>query len=356
MNKRSRKLLLLLLAVAIGVPSFLTFTGCSGKKEAEGNVNADMASYITPDAVLAGVFYPKRVLENPDLSFLPIKDKMKEAVEETGINPKDIESAVLVVQSFPDPEDRRSEPKLGFVLRMTKPYKLDQLKGHIVKHAKKSTYEGRPSLVSKRKSDPTIYMPDDHTLILATPSTLDAMVANHKDPKKGRVRELLDSIDPSSDGAIVVDMKPLRPQIAPMTQSPKTPENLKRLPKLVDFIRVQGKALDNPLLTVDLVTGNAKDAKEVKETTQSLIDFAQGLMGLALMQGGGPEGNQEAMQQMQELSTILQKNLKSTVDGNTATLTLTLPREKQIELLKKAKEKAMAPPKYSKPAPADFNF
>ena len=351
MHKKSRKLLLLLLAMAIGVPSMLTFTGCSGKEKAEES--GDIVSYITPDAVAAGVFHPKRVLENPDLSFLPIKDMVKEAVEDSGINPKDVELAVITLQSLPDSKPG-SQPKGGIVLRMAKPYTLDDLKGNMAKHAEKSTYKGRPSLVSKHDKDSIIYMPDDHTLILATSSVLDAMVANHKDPKKGPVRELIDSIDPSSDAAFVVDIKPLRSQMKSMPQSDKTPEDLKRLLNLVDFVRLQGKALDNPLLTVDLVTGNAKDAKEVKDTTKSLIEFAKGFLALALMQG--PGGNQDAMQQMQELSDILENNLKTTVDGNTATLTLTLPREKQIEILKKAKENAMAPPKRRRPAPADFNF
>ena len=344
MQKTSRKLLLLILVMAMGISSSQILLGDSTKTEPQEKINQEMASYITPDAVIAGIIHPKQILGNPDLSFLPIKEITREILNETGIDPADIELIVLTSQNYPDSQNR-SKPKMGIVFRMSKPYKLDQLKGHMVRRLEKSTYEGRPSLASKHPSDPTIYMPDDRTLIIATPSTLDAMIANHKETKKGFVRKLIDTIDPSSHVAVAFDTKPTHAILTALTKSPlasSDSDHLENLPKQINAMRIQAKALDNPFLTVDFLANSEENAKKVKDVTVSLVKTARTLLDTNLQKARehteDPD-EQAELKRWGQLHDAIEKNLKPSVKGTVVTWTLTLPRQKQIELLKELVKK-----------------
>ena len=340
MQKTSRKLLLLILVVAIIAPTSLTFLGCSSNDEPEpepkSNVDADMASYITPDAVITSVIYPRRVIENPDLSFLPLKDLWGKHVTNIGINPADIELIIMTTPSFPLPQ---SEPDFGIVLRMAKPYSIDQLRD-LTDSMGKSTIEGRPCFVSENTNNPTIYMPDDRTILLATPSQFDAMLANHKDPKKGPVRKLIDSIDPDSDIAVVVHTKKLRPFLSNPSAMASLPPNFsdaKRLPELVNAVRIQAKVLGDPLLSVEFMTDNRQNATEVKNITLSLVNTGRELLNTKLQEARERSRNPNAKTMLQgtkQLISVLGKNLKPAIDGKMTKWTLTLPRQKQINILK----------------------
>jgi len=79
--------------------------------------------YITPNAVVAAVAHPRRVLAAPEMAMMPIEIISAAANKELGIEPLDVEHLLLVVEP-----PTQGPPGVGLVVRFTKPYRLDTLK------------------------------------------------------------------------------------------------------------------------------------------------------------------------------------------------------------------------------------
>ena len=90
---------------------------------ASGQKDTSDLKYITPQAVVAAVAYPRRVLTAPEMEMMPIEILSAAANKELGIDPLDVEQLLLVVEP-----PTAGPPGVGLVVRFSKPYRLDQLK------------------------------------------------------------------------------------------------------------------------------------------------------------------------------------------------------------------------------------
>ena len=125
MSPIGRKTICLLLALSMSVsPSMVLAAQAAPEQTATNGVAANGVaaggdlSYIIPEATIAGVVYPRRVLTNPSMEMLPLEVLSAAGIKEAGIDPMDVEQVtVMIVPPAP-------MPGLGIVVRFTKPYEL----------------------------------------------------------------------------------------------------------------------------------------------------------------------------------------------------------------------------------------
>ena len=119
--------------------------------------------YVTPNAVVAAVAYPRRVLTAPEMEMLPLEIMSAAANKELGIEPLDVEQLLLVVEP-----PTQGPPGVGIVVRFTKPYQLEKLKLPAPMELVNGQLNGRLYRKANAPFGPGMYMPDDRTLIVAT--------------------------------------------------------------------------------------------------------------------------------------------------------------------------------------------
>ena len=137
-------------------------------RRTEGNIEWN---YITPNAVVAAVAYPRRVLSAPEMEMMPIEIISAAANKELGIEPLDVDQLLLVVEP-----PAQGPPGVGVVVRFTKPYKLENLKLPAPLEFVDAELNGRPYRQPASPMGLGMYMPDDRTLIVATDAMLRGML------------------------------------------------------------------------------------------------------------------------------------------------------------------------------------
>ena len=117
MNTIGRKTICLLLALSMSVsPSMVLAAQAAPQQTAANGVatNGDL-SYIIPEATIAGVVYPRRVLTDLSMEMLPLEVFSTVGIKEAGIDPMDVEQlTVMIVPPMP-------MPGFGIVMRFSKP-------------------------------------------------------------------------------------------------------------------------------------------------------------------------------------------------------------------------------------------
>jgi type II secretory pathway pseudopilin PulG len=233
-------------------------------------------NYITPNAVLAAVAYPRRVLQAPEMEMMPVEIISATSTKELGIEPLDVEQVLLVVEP-----PAAGPPGAGLVLRFTKPYQLDQLKLPGGMELESTTLNGRPYRQGAGPLGPGLYMPDDRTLIVATDAMLRAMLQNVQSPAAGPLHDLAAKADAGADIAVLAVVPPLRALLnAQLAQAPIPPPfaGVKRLPELVDAIKTEVTMVGQPRSSLVLIAPSDQAAEELEQVIQQLMETGQQMM------------------------------------------------------------------------------
>ncbi len=271
MNPIGRKTICLLLALSMSITPSMALAAQSAPKQA---ANDDL-SYIIPEATIAGVAYPRRVLTHPSMEMLPIEVLSAAGIKEGGIDPVDVEQVTVMVVP-PSPM-----PGFGIAVRFTKSYELKNILHKATVGTEETQLDGRLYLKGASPVAPSFFMPNDKTLLIANDDTLQKMLANHKSPQMGPARKLMKSVDKSSDLAIVAAIEPMLPLIEPllnMQQVPPPFAGLKQLPELISAARLQIKATSGGSVALALLGNDEAAAEELEKQLNQLIDMGQAMM------------------------------------------------------------------------------
>jgi hypothetical protein len=131
-------------------------------------------SFIPADAVAAVVLRPRLLLTSPQAKLAPIEVLSAVGKQQAGIDPLDVEQAVVVVDKLRNPEN---PPEFGVILRLTKPYQQGQILpamfggGQPVQAGAKTYVKGAAPPLN------TLHMANDRTVILATEPMMQQMLA-----------------------------------------------------------------------------------------------------------------------------------------------------------------------------------
>ena len=294
----ARKTVCCLLAVSMALSPALIHVEQSAALAAE-TAGADLA-YITPQAAFAAVTYPRRVLTAPQMEMLPIEVISAAGKKELGIDPVDVESIMVIVEP-PVP------PGYGAVVRFSKPYQLDGLLMPLAKSTTEGELNGKPYRQSQAPMFPSLYMPDDQTLIVAEDSFLRKMLANHEAPAEGPLGKLFGSTNTSNDLVAIAVLEPVREMLSAMlAQAPVPPpfEGVKRVSSLLKAAKAQVSVTGGPSASLVLLSPSEAAAEELEQLINELLDLARqmALAEMGQMASGDDPVAQAMAQYMQRIN------------------------------------------------------
>ncbi|MGD9636218.1 MAG: DUF1559 domain-containing protein, partial [Pirellulales bacterium] len=167
-------------------------------------------TYVTPQAAALISLRPHQLLTSPSTAMLPVEVVSAAGLEHLGIDPADVAEVVL----FLEPPSIMGL-QYGAVIKFAKPFELSDLKEHFRAHTKPSDFAGKQYLQSVDPRFPSLYMPDDQTLLamtdIALRKTLAPIDAAASSPLLKRVGELAGG----NDLYAMIDVESLRPLIVP---------------------------------------------------------------------------------------------------------------------------------------------
>lgn len=273
MRRVGRKVICLLLALSMSITPSMALAAQAQTGEAAAG---DDLSYIIPEATMAGVAYPRRVLTHPSMEMMPIEVLSAAGIHKIGVDPVDVEQlTVMFVPSVPIPDG-------GIVVRFQKPIDVITILAKLPLNLEETRLEGRPYLKSPHPVAPGFFMPDDKTLLMANDGMLQKMLAaKQKSPEMGPARKLMKTVKQSSDLAIVAAIEPMRPLIVPLVNSRPIPPQfagLKQLPELISAARLQVQMIDGGGASLALLGNDAAAAEKIEKQINQLIDMGQAMM------------------------------------------------------------------------------
>ncbi len=253
-------------------------------------------NYITPNAVVAAVAHPRRVLAAPEMEMMPIEVISAAAQKELGIEPLDVDQVLLVAEP-----PVAGPPGFGLVVQFVKPYQLEAIKvpGNIP--LENANINGRLYRRSASPMGPSMYMPDDRTLIVATEAMLQGMLKNAQTPASGPLHRLASKTDLSSDLTLVTVIEPVRPMLtAQLSQVPLPPpfEGVRRLPELLNAAKLELSVVGQSRSALSLLASSEQAAGELDTLIKQMMDIGQQMIlaQITAQMGQGDDPVEQASQ------------------------------------------------------------
>lgn len=269
LRRRQRFVCWMLVYLTVFSPCYVT----AQETPATGGSGSVDVGYVTPNSLVAAVAYPQRVLKSPDMEMLPIEIMSAAANKELGIEPLDVEQVLLVVEP-----PVQGPPGVGLVVRFSKPYVISTLKLPAPIELVDGQLNGRPYRKANTPFGPSLYMPDDRTLIVATEPMLQTMVNNKQKPVEGPLSKLMGKTKLSADLTVIAVLEPVRPLInAQLAQIPIPPpfEGARRLPELIDAAKAELTVVAQPRSSLTLLSQNEQSAQELEQVVKQLMQTGQ---------------------------------------------------------------------------------
>ncbi len=262
------------IAFAISLPVFLAVPCFAAPAVAQGVAlsNGLDLSYVTPNAVAMVVAYPSRVLKAPGMEMLPHEVITAAGKQELGLDPADVDQVLIVAEAAGGP------PMAAGVVRFSQPHKLEDLLPKLAAATKAGQLEGKPYLQAANPMEPSLYMPDDRTLLVGMGPMIEKMVANAKQPEAGPLTRLVSSARLTGDVTAVAVVEPVRGVLAAalaMAPVPPPLEDLKRLPELTKAAKIELQWTGMPQASVAIVAPDEAKAVQLEALINKAIDFGQ---------------------------------------------------------------------------------
>ena len=288
-----RKVVVGVLALALSVASTATMVRA---QELSASDRLDL-SYVTPDAVAAVVAFPSRVLKAPEMEMLPHEVLTAFGKRDLGLEPADIDQIMVVVEVADG-----GPPLVAGVVRFSKPYQLDGLLPELAAELTEGDLDGKPMLQAAGPMEPSMFMPDNRTLLIGMAPMIEKMVESAKQPVAGPLSKLLSSTRTTADVTALAVLEPVREMLgALMMMAPVPPplEDVKQLPQLIKAAKIELQVTGMPSASVVLLAPDTDKADQLESVLNKAIDFGQEMAVQQMSQEMGEPGDpvEQAMAQ-----------------------------------------------------------
>ena len=192
--------------------------------------------YIPAEAAAAIVAHPQAVLTRPGAEMMPVEVITAAGLQAAGFDPVKIKEAVLLVA----PPSHTPSPDFGAILRFSDAYSKADIIAKL-KGAKSVASDGKTFFQAPGPGLPLLYFPDARTIIFATPTMMNSMLAakNVESP----LITLLKKVDVSADLTALVSIDALHDMLkvalAHLPPLPPQLENVRKLPDLLSAVLVR---------------------------------------------------------------------------------------------------------------------
>jgi prepilin-type processing-associated H-X9-DG protein len=275
MFRRYRVVISWTLAVAMTVSPSMVYAQQPVTHEdaaADSSEKLDLA-YVTPEAVGAVAAFPRRVLRSPEMEMLPIEVLSALGKKELGIDPVEIEQALLIAEP-----PQAGPPAVGIVLHMANRLDPIRILAPLQRHTALAELDGKTYRKGQTPLDPSIYMTDDGTLIVASDDLLRRMLLNHANPKDGKMSNMLGRVTQPPDILAAVLVEPLRPLIAaPLGQIPIPPPlaGIEKAPDLINYVAAKANLRSDLDLSVTVRANDEAAAQQLEALIDQVLAFAR---------------------------------------------------------------------------------
>ena len=251
-------------------------------------------SYVTANAFAGAYARIGRVLTSPQAEMFPVEVFAAVGKKELGIDPNDVESVLVLV------EPPMPVPGFGVVVRFSKPYRADEILPMLREGTEEGTIDGHAYRRARRPMGPSVYMPDDRTLIVAFEPTLHAMLEAKKKSEDSPLKQRLSQPGRDPDLRAVIVLKPVRELLnGLLMQVPIPPQfdDLKKVPGLLEAIEVDLKIMPDFYGGLTLVGRDEAAAIEIDKIVHESLEAGRQMI-LAQMdrEGQSDDPVQAAMQ------------------------------------------------------------
>jgi type II secretory pathway pseudopilin PulG len=194
-------------------------------------------TYISPQAVVVAQLRPRQILQSEAASLLPIEVASAAGVEYLGSDPADVEQ-VTVFSELP----LGGPPNYGVVLKFARPFSMKSIPDRLAAHTQPGMLNDEPYLESTQPLLPSIYSPDEHTLVIAPDLLLRRLVNPTPGAASGKLVERIRNVPAGDDLYLAVDIASFRPLIAlGLAQAKNIPPEVKPyldLPNLIESVEL----------------------------------------------------------------------------------------------------------------------
>lgn len=283
--------------------------------QGQGTDGAD-TQYITDDAVLAVVAFPRRVFLSDRGEMLPREIVTAAGMQEFGVDPLLIDRVTLFA---PPPV---GEPRFGMALHFIESPNLKDWK---LPDTTNETVNGK----TVRKMDfggPTFMEAEGNVVLVGDSATMAAMVEGNRGDSP--LRKLVSESNDISDVNLFVAMEPVRELVKQGMAFVEIPEpfaDVQRLPDLIESVSVHGDIDLMLKLKMHVAASDEADAKELDSILSDLMVTGRGMMVAAIEEEmGNSEDPVEiaSMQYVQRISEKVAGMLKPEVNGNRLTISM----------------------------------
>jgi hypothetical protein len=326
MSRKYRRTIVWLLTVTMCYSPSIVFAQppATGEAAASASKAKVDAGFVTPNAALAVVLYPRHVLTAPGMEMLPTEVITAAGKKFLGIDPMEIEQVLAIVEA-PQTMPPQGPPRAAVVLRMAKPLGEGEVFPDIWKMTTEAQIDGKTYRKGMNPMLPSIFRPDDRTLILAQDEMLQDILKNRTSPKEGQMSKVLGRITEPSDATAILLVEPLRPLIAgPLAMAPVPPPlaDLKKIPNLTTSIGAKVNVTGDMAMSLTLKANDEAAAEQIEQIFDKLLDVArQQAAQESARQSASSDPIEQAMgQYSKRISEQMLKAVRPVRKGNTLTL------------------------------------
>lgn len=275
MSRWHSKMIVWILIVSMTYSPSLVFA--VQQSPAEGQEKIDLG-YVTPGAVAAVAAFPRRVLTAPEMEMMPLEVITALGIKELGFDPLEIEWVLAFVEMPENGAMQAGPPPVAIVLRSAKPFGEGKILGMLWDRTTEAQLDGKTYRKAMNPMTPSIYRPDEYTLIVAGDDFLPRLLSNHASPEKGRVTKVLGRMKELPDATVLLFVEPLRPLLAmPLAMAPLPPPlaDVKRIPELLTSVGAKVNLRGGPSLTLMLRANDEDAAVELEKIIDQALDMAR---------------------------------------------------------------------------------
>ncbi len=325
----------LLLVTTVTSPALLYAQPPSDDASSLPGQQVGQLQHITAASAVAGIAFPRRVLTAPEMAMLPTEVLTAAGIKELGIDPLGVES-LLVIMEPPGP----GLPGFGAELRFAEPFDLSALPAQFRAGLEEQEHNGRPYWRGNQPGQPSLFLPDDRTLVVATDGVMQQIISGKTDDASSEVRKLLSAPTEPFDLHVAVSVDMVRELVnMQLRQAPPLPEPfnaLRQAPDLISSVelrlRLVGKEQSGALVV------HAIDESAAEKLAQLVDESMKAGQRMLLAQLANQPGNDDPIQQASQQYVIRMMRdtfaqLRPQREGRTLTIGGTQAQTTQVAMI-----------------------
>ena len=316
-NRGFRSFCWLMTFVTAATPPLTAYAQSPGTEQTE-------LAYCLRGSCLVVSARPNQLLTSPLLEMFPIEVLQAAMLKETGVDP--LEATRLTVSVLPTPQP----PSYSITAQFASPI-VGRLNAQLIQHTQLGELAGRPLMQSAVPQLPSLFFPEDMTIVAAPEATLQKLVRGTATTTSDEMQKRLQAAA-ADDIYMCIDIAPLRPLIQIGLMQAEIPLELEPFlmaPNLIRYVELRLNFTGGGPTELIVEANDATAANELMGLVEQAIDIArQEILVAADRLQRDPDPVQQATGRYQErLVSKYSQTLKPVVDGKQLVLCRMQPGE-----------------------------